>query len=64
MNRGAGLLNYRHFWGSSLVMPKAHVVPIAEVRGALPPETPRIDAAIREQQVRARQRHLAWRFRT
>jgi hypothetical protein len=64
MNRGAALLNYRHFWGSSLVMPTAQVVPVAEVRGALPGDTPRVDAGTREQQIRARRHHLAWRFRT
>jgi hypothetical protein len=64
MGRWRALLNFRHFWGSALPTPKTRVVPFADVHAALPPDTPTVDAATREQQIRARRDHLAWRFRT
>jgi hypothetical protein len=64
MGRRGGLLNFRHFWGSALPTPETRLVPSADVRKALPPDTPTIDAATREHEIGARRDHLAWRFRT
>ena len=58
------LLNYRHFWGSALPTLETRVVPVDDVRAALPRDTPVVDAKARAAQVVARRRHLAWRFRT
>ena len=59
-----GLLTYRWFWPESDPTPSSRVVKLADVRAALPPDTPTVDAAARREDVRARKRHLAWRFRT
>ena len=59
-----GLLNYRHFWGSPLRTPETRVVPLDELRSALPADTPEVAPTARQQEVRDRQEHLAWRFRT
>jgi hypothetical protein len=65
LGRRVALLNFRHFWGSSaLPTPETQVMPLAEVRAVLPSDTPMIDAAARETEVRERKDHLAWRFRT
>ena len=64
MGRGTGLLNYRHFWGAPLPSPRTRIVPIADVRDVLPPDTAIVTPGHREAQVRARRRHLAWRYRT
>ncbi len=64
MGRGTGLLNYRHFWGAPLPSPRTRVVPIADVRDVLPSDTAIVTPGHREAQVRARRRHLAWRYRT
>jgi hypothetical protein len=42
----------------------ARVVPIAAVRAALPDDTPAVDADSRREEIRARQHHVAWRYRT
>ena len=62
--RRAALLNYRHFWGAPLPSPRTRVVPVADVRDVLPPDTPTISTQQREAQILSRRRHLAWRFRT
>jgi hypothetical protein len=62
--RQVALLTYRHFWGSPISPPQTRVVPLAEVRDALPAGTPTVDAAARAAELRARREHLAWRFRT
>ncbi len=64
MGRRAGLLNYRHFWGAPLPSPQTRVVPIADVRDVLPPDTATVAPVQREAEILARRRHLAWRFRT
>lgn len=60
----AGLCTYRWFWPESDPTMSSRVVPLAEVRAALPSDTPRVDAAARREERRTRRRHLAWRFRT
>ena len=62
--RRAGLLNYRHFWGAPLPRPRTRVVPVADVRDVLPPDTATVGTRQREAQILSRRRHLAWRFRT
>jgi hypothetical protein len=64
MGRPAGLLNYRHFWGAPLPSPQSRVVPIADVRDVLPPDTAIVAPSERQAQLLARRRHLAWRYRT
>lgn len=59
-----GLLTFRWFWPKSDPSPTTKVVPLAELARQLPPDTPRIDAAQRRAEIRARMRHLAWRFRS
>ena len=44
--------------------PTTRVVGVDEVASLLPDDSPRIDAAARAADVRARKEHLAWRFRT
>jgi hypothetical protein len=66
--RAAGLLTLRWFWpsssGAETLTPATRVVPVSEVRAALPPSTPRITPAERAETLDSRRTHLAWRFRT
>jgi hypothetical protein len=64
MGRGTGLLNYRHFWGAPLPSPQTRIVPIADVRDVLPPDTALVTPRQRDAEVLTRRRHLAWRYRT
>ena len=59
-----GLLTYRWFWPESDPSPSARLVPFDDLRDVLPSDTPTIDPATRRDEIRARKRHLAWRFRT
>ncbi|MGB0620386.1 MAG: hypothetical protein ACPGVZ_13060 [Myxococcota bacterium] len=63
-NHTGGLLTFRWFWPESDPTPTSRVVKLAAVRDVLPGDTPPIGAAERSEDVRARKRHLAWRFRT
>ena len=63
-NHTDGLLTFRWFWPESDPTPTSRVVKLAAVRDVLPGDTPPIGAAERSEDVRARKRHLAWRFRT
>ena len=63
-NHADGLLTFRWFWPESDPTPTSRVVKLAAVRDVLPDDTPPIGAAERGEDVRARKRHLAWRFRT
>lgn len=58
-----GLLTFRWFWPKTDPSPTTKVVALAEVARHLPADTPPIDAAQRRAEIRARMRHLAWRFR-
>nr|WP_283251089.1 DUF1214 domain-containing protein [Rhabdothermincola salaria] len=62
--RAGGLLSLRCFWATSAPDAHATVMPVAEVVDHLPPGTATVDAATRAETMRARRRHLAWRFRT
>lgn len=59
-----GLLTYRWFWPESDPTPTTRVVPLAELRKALPADTLSVAAEARRNEIDARKRHLAWRFRT
>ena len=61
-----------HPWGGMLfraalvseaTQPTATLVPFADVRDALPADTPVVDAAARREEIRARRAHVAARFR-
>ena len=61
-----------HPWGGMLfraalvseaTQPTATLVPFADVRDALPADTPVVDAAARREEIRARRAHVASRFR-
>ncbi len=61
-----------HPWGGMLFraalvseasQPTASVVPLAEVRAALPADTPAVDVATRHEEIRTRRAHVASRFR-
>jgi hypothetical protein len=60
----AGLLTFRWFWPNSDPQPTNRVVKLAQLRNALPADTPKVDGTERAADVRARKQHLAWRFRT
>jgi hypothetical protein len=62
--RTEGMITHR--WIDTRTDPSitASVVPTGEVRAALPADTPVVDAAARRDEIRARQRHVAWRYRT
>jgi hypothetical protein len=62
--RQAGLATYRWFWGSEQPEVRTQVVDVAKVAQLMPADTPRVDAELRARQVKARQDHVAWRFRT
>ena len=59
-----GLLTFRWFWPRSDPAPSTRVVKRGELAGWMPPGSPRVDAAARRAEIRARKQHLAWRFRT
>jgi len=62
--RREGLVTFRWFWPESDPSPRTRVVPLRDVAALLPAGTPSVDAAARRREIRARQQHLAWRFRT
>jgi len=62
--RPVGLLTLRWFWPRADPTPLTRVVPVDEVRSALPADTPRVSAAARRDELARRREHLAWRFRT
>lgn len=59
-----GLLTYRWFWPERDPSPSTRVVKLADLQDTLPADTPKVDLAARRDEIRARKRHLAWRFRT
>jgi hypothetical protein len=59
-----GLLTFRWFWPRSDPSPRTRVVKQRELSRLWPAGTPVIDAEARRRELRARQEHLAWRFRT
>ena len=59
-----GLLTLRWFWPESDPSPSVRLIRATELRAALPPDTPEVDADARRAEIRERKAHLAWRFRT
>lgn len=62
--RRDGLLTLRWFWPNADPSPETRVLKLEHVIAALPADTPKVDAAERRRDIRARKEHLAWRFRT
>jgi hypothetical protein len=62
--RSEGMLTYRWIDATTAPSISAQVVPLAAVRGHLPADTPVVTADERRAEVRARQAHVAWRYRT
>ncbi len=63
--RREALLTLRWFWPTGdAPRPSTRVVKLAEVRAALPEDTPVVDPDARRAEIKTRRDHLAWRFRT
>lgn len=62
--RRTGLCSFRCFWAEDAPTPTARVVPVTDVASALPEGTVACGPDERLAALRARRRHLAWRFRT
>ena len=62
--RPEGMITHRWIDARSDPTIEARVVPFDDVRAALPDDTSVVDAAARRDEIRARQRHVAWRYRT
>ena len=58
-SRPRGLLVYRWVWMRNNPVPTSRVVPLRDVRAALPDDHPSVDAATRRRQL-ARRREAAW----
>jgi hypothetical protein len=61
--RPDGMLTHRWIGGRPAEM-TAKVVPLADVRDHLPADTPTVSPAERADEIRRRQSHAAWRYRT
>ena len=63
--RREALLTLRWFWATGdPPQPATRLVKLADVRAALPADTPFVSAADRRAELARRRAHLAWRFRT
>jgi hypothetical protein len=63
--RREALLTLRWFWPNGAApSPSTQVVKLADVRAALPGDTPTVDTAARRREIQRRRDHVAWRFRT
>ncbi len=62
--RAEGMITHR--WIDTRAEPtiEARLVDVDDLRAVLPPDTPTVDASTRRAEIRARQRHVAWRYRT
>jgi hypothetical protein len=58
-----GQFTYRWIWSKNRPKPKARLVPLAELRKHLPPDTPAISPEERRAQIARRQLHVQRRFR-
>jgi hypothetical protein len=61
--RRTAQLTFRCGWGEPTA-PTARVVRVADLERELPPETPRVTAQQRMDQLAGRAEHLRWRWRT
>ena len=64
MGYNQAMFTYRWIKPRTTPTATARVVPIAELRNHLPDDTPAIDAQARRDEIRRRQLHNAWRYRT
>jgi hypothetical protein len=62
--RREAMLTYRWIKARSTPTPVARVVKLADLDRELPSDTVRVDAAARREEIRRRQAHIAWRYRT
>ena len=62
--RPEGMITHRWIDARSAPSISARLVPFDEIARSLPPDTPRVSEAERREQVRRRQEHVAWRYRT
>jgi hypothetical protein len=62
--RAEGMITHRWIDARSDPSISARVVPFADVRAHLPADTPLVGADERRDEVRRRQAHVAWRYRT
>jgi hypothetical protein len=63
--RREALLTLRWFWPNGAApSPSTQLVKLADVRAALPGDTPTVDAAERHREIQRRRDHVAWRFRS
>jgi hypothetical protein len=62
--RAQGMVTHRWIDARSAPTISAKRVPFAEVAAYLPPETPMVDPTARREEIRRRQDHIAWRYRT
>jgi hypothetical protein len=60
----SGLFTFRWFWPQSDPSYSTRVVPVGDVRAALPSDTRLVTPEERRDAMAGRRRHLAWRFRT
>jgi hypothetical protein len=56
-----GLLQYRWIWTRTNPQPSCRIVPLADLRVHLPPDTPRVSPAERARGIATRRRHIARR---
>jgi hypothetical protein len=61
--RRAGMITHRWIGGEPSSI-RSTVVPVIDVRGHLPADTPAFSTSDRRAQITRRQRHVAWRYRT
>jgi hypothetical protein len=62
--RPEGMVTHRWIDGSADAHVEARVVPIDDVASHLPADTPAVSAEERREEIRRRQTHVAWRYRT
>jgi hypothetical protein len=62
--RPEGMITHRWIDARSDPAISARLVAFDDVRSALPADTPTLDADSRRDEIRQRQRHVAWRYRT
>lgn len=62
--RRAAMVTQRWIGATGEPAVSSTVVPLADVGAAIPADTPRVDPEARRAEIAARQRHVAWRYRT
>jgi len=62
--RPEGMITHRWIDTRSQPTISARLVPFDEIAGVLPADTPRVTDSERREEIRRRQEHVAWRYRT